>query len=266
MAVYPDKSRVVPDGAYTASTVSALQDVTEDSIRQQLKLKNLSPWESFRQRSRETINDIFKSIANAFAGILDDDGNEWLTMIRDKQLQYNDRVDLLNPLLDYCSAYAAFTDNDHARFGPGLMKFSEQIGPARNVEITPEGRFKLLDKGLWDIRATVLPSWTGFLRKGDIYISMNVRDPQGGLYSEQTLIEDTTNYTSFSIVSSVVVPEAGYTVEVNIDQLDSQRGILGGPKWSRLTVQHLSRTVTGRTGGEPSTVATEAPDESEAGA
>ena len=142
MAVYPDKSRVVPEGAYTASTVAALQDVTEDSIRQQLKLKNLSPWESFRQRSRGTINDIFKSIANAFAGILDDDGNEWLTMIRDKQLRQ--QIDAL----ENSDAVTAVT-HDHPEGMKGARAIAAAVFLARGGASMEEIRTAVRDGNSW---------------------------------------------------------------------------------------------------------------------
>lgn len=286
MSVIPGGQNPRPSGALSGN-LNWLRDVDEDFIKQHYAQQWQgiagSTSDSFVARVRDLLigplikvfggerpegwgavtdalnSGVFGRIASAFTGGYSGD-NQWLTMIRDGQAQHQNRVDLLSPLLDYCSTYAALRDRGHARFGAGLMPFSEQIGPSRNVEVTPQGRLRLMDRGLWDIRATVVASWTLAINPSEIYVSMYVRDPQGQIYSETTLIEKQVGYTSFSIVSSVVIPDPGYTVEIMVDQIHRDRGVLGGPKWSRLTVQHITRSLSGNTGAEDSTAPIDEPD------
>ena len=85
-----------------------------------------------------------------------------------------------------------------------------------------------------------------------VRIELRVYSPDGGLYSVQSAASDGEPLLTQTIVSSVVVPDSGYRVRVYVTRMYSGRGILGGPKWSRLTVQHISRDVSGGTGGENS--------------
>ena len=162
-------------------------------------------------------------------------------------------VNLLSPLLDYGSCYVNPNNRVH---GTGWAVFSEQIGPMRGCEMITDsqGGIRLLDKGLWDIRLHLsadaffqLPTQTMNVR-----IELRVYSPDGGLYSVQAAASDGEPLLTQTIVSSVVVPDSGYRVRVYVTRMFSGRGILGGPKWSRLTVQHISRDVSGGTGGESS--------------
>ena len=162
-------------------------------------------------------------------------------------------VNLLSPLLDYGSCYV---NPDNRLHGTGWAVFSEQIGPIRGCETIADsqGGIRLLDKGLWDIRLHLtadgffsLPTQTTGVR-----IELRVYSPDGGLYSVQASANNDENPATQTIVSSVVVPDSGYRVRVYVTKMYSGRGILGGPKWSRLTVQHISRDVSGGTGAESS--------------
>ena len=162
-------------------------------------------------------------------------------------------VKLLSPLLDYGSCYVNPNNRVH---GTGWAVFSEQIGPMRGCEMITDsqGGIRLLDKGLWDIRLHLtadaffqLPTQTMNVR-----IELRVYSPDGGLYSVQSAADFTEEVLTQTIVSSVVVPDSGYRVRVYVTKMFSGRGILGGPKWSRLTVQHISRDVSYGTGGESS--------------
>ena len=162
-------------------------------------------------------------------------------------------VNLLSPLLDYGSCYVNPNNRVH---GTGWAVFSERIGPMRGCEMITDtqGGIRLLDKGLWDIRLHIsadtffaLPGQTRYF-----ITELRVYSPAGDLYSTQAAATTNENTDTQTIVSSVVVPDSGYRVRVYVTQMFSGRGILGGPKWSRLTVQHISRDVSGGTGGENS--------------
>lgn len=273
-----DPSNTVP--ADTA-TVKSLVSVTEESARQSMRQPVLAAFGAAQYQFGDITKTVLGGIAKALKGIFDPKG--WFAGIgqasqgfRDGQNALKDRTDLLSTLLDYASAYMPQgTKLNSLKEVP----FTAQIGPARNVEINKAGRFILKDKGLWDIRAHIVLDSVGIFTAQNIRVSVRVYKPsgQGGtLYSEQTSFEKTLNSTSFTIVSSVVVPAADYEIAIAVEAA-KHRVIQGGPKWSRMTVQHISRAVTNFTGSEGSdelapnpdpeddeaTVTTEPPEEGE---
>lgn len=258
MAVIPGSSDI-PAGAFSATGLQPLQDVTEQTVKDAVKSKMMPSINSARESLfGSLLSGLFGGFLDVLNGLappawLPDTAVRAAQHVKDGQESLNSRADLLSPLLDYCSAYAPPNDRDHARFGAGRMPFTQQIGPSRNVQVTSDGRLKLLDRGLWDIRAQVVVSWISVFGNADIRVGVRVLRPDGSVFSQQTMIEKTTNITSFTVVSSVVVDEPGYFVEVYVEQLDSGRGVFGGPKWSRLTVQHISRDLKNNTGAESST-------------
>lgn len=256
-----------PDSAFTSSEVKTLQSTTESEIRERLYGQQRNVWGNAKGNFyTEALGGVFKGITDFISGAqsslpdwLPGPAKDFAFSVRDGQESLNDRTDLLSPLLDYCSAYAPPNNNNHARFGPGRMPFTSIIGPSRNVEVTPSGGMKLLDKGIWDIRAQVTVSWTSIIADGDVRVGIRVLRPDGSIFSQQTMIEKTTNITSFTIVSSVAVRDPGYVVEVWVERMDSGRGVFGGPQWSRLTVQHITRQLDNHDGSESSTPAPDQP-------
>ena len=178
-----------------------------------------------------------------------------MQFFRDGQQDLTDDVDLLSPLLDYGSA---FIDPANRVHGTGYAVFSRQLGPMRGCELITDsqGGIRLLDKGLWDIRVHLTAD-------GIVQISSNapfryelrVFTPSGTLFSRQIFHANDMDPLTGTVVSSVVVDEPGYRVRVYVLKMASGRGVLGGPAWSRLAVQHLSRQVEGpwNSGSEPST-------------
>ena len=170
-------------------------------------------------------------------------------------------VNLLSPLLDYRSVSTTPTDAD-AMKGTGQMPFNFQIGPFKGV--SKKSNVLVLDgPGLWDLRAQVTASWTAnpFGKKLQVYL--RVLRPDGSTFSEQAHYAETQNSITIPVVSSVCVPAAGYQVDVWVYAEDGNRGWWSGPKWTRLTAQHISRDVENGAGGETSTPPTEQPEEPE---
>lgn len=248
-----DPSQTTPTDT---ATVKSLASVTEESARQAMRQPVLAAFGSAQYQFGDITRTVLGGIARALKGLFDPKG--WFAGIgkaaqdfRDGQLALTDRTDLLSTLLDYASAYMPKGTKLNSK---KEVPFTAQIGPSRNVEVHKDGRFILKDQGLWDIRAHIVLDWVGVFTNQNISISVCVYRPssQGGtIYSEQTSFEKTLNSTSFTIVSSVVVPAPDYEVAVKVDAAKN-RVVQGGPKWSRLTVQHISRSVSNHTGSEDS--------------
>lgn len=181
----------------------------------------------------------------------------------DGQEDLNTRTDLLSTMMDYGSASMPA---GQPASGEGFLPFTRQIGPMRNVSIHQgisdnAWGLRLHDRGLWDLRLHVTASWTA--TSPTLGISLNVYAPGGGsVYSTQKAqmnpalgaLSGRSETTTMNIISSVVVPGPDYYVMAFVDRAASFRGWLGGPAWSRLTAQHISREVDGNwfTGAEGS--------------
>lgn len=191
-------------------------------------------------------------IGNALRGIFTPGGlfapvGEAAQEIRDGQLDLESRTDLLSPLLD---SGTCFFPAESSMTGNGLVPLTKQLGPVRNVELlrTQGGGFKFLDVGFWtiDVQITVDNSWGEVLIGSGVFeVTIQVFRPNGSLFSEQAGRLSHINPTTMTLVSSVVVENPGSYVKVRLSRMHSARKVLGGPKWSRMTVQHLSREVNG---------------------
>lgn len=255
MSVYPDDSKPVPKGAMSPNAVKALQNVTAESARNEIRSQALVPWAEARGNFfTNIIGGIGKAFEAGLRGIVDglssifDPVRKAGEVARDGQVEFNDRLDLLSPLLDYCSVSAPPGKGDSMN-GKGRFPFNYQIGPARGA--TPvDSMIRLDDKGLWDIRCMATVNEMMF--DGYYQATVRVLHPDGKtVYSEQSAHGLTLAGFTINIVTSVVVPEKGYLVELYVYS-SALRGWKSGPRWSRLTVQHISRQVEFGTGSEES--------------
>lgn len=264
MSVYPDDSQPVPQGAHTPSSVKALQSVTESSARAEIRSQALVPWQEGRNNFfTNIIGGIGKAFQDGLSGLTGGLGGVFGTIVgagkevRDGQDELTHRADLLSPLLDYCSVSTPPGSGD-ALQGTGLVPFTYQIGPRRGA--TPVGRrIRLDDRGLWDLRAMVTTSW--IVAGGEARAYLRVLKPDGKtIFSEQGHFTSTLSSQTLTLVSSVVVPEPGYLVDVWVTAAPT-RGWWTGPQWTRLSAQHISRSVEGGTGSEESAPPEDAPPE-----
>lgn len=167
-----------------------------------------------------------------------------MNAIRDGQLDLNNNVELLSPLQDYGSAYA---NTQAGIFNKGQVGFTNQIGPMQGCRLV-NGKIRLGDKGLWDIRCQLWIDYIDVL-SGMVEWEIRVLRPDGSTFSYQRTRLDSRDVFSSTNITSVVVPDAGYQVQIFITEMAPGRGAIGGPGLNRLTVQHISRdTTTGDTG------------------
>ena len=239
--------------------IKTLQSMTEEDVREAIANPSKRAW----LEARNDADKMFGEMGSAFlrglrpgsGGVIGgaisdrikslfDAGVE----VRDGQTDLEHRADLLSPLLDYCSVSTPPGSGDALK-GTGLVPFTYHIGPRRGA--TPmNGRIRLDDKGLWDLRAMVTASWVAV--GGEIRAYLRVLEPDGEtIFSEQGHFASTLSSQTLTLVSSVVVPEPGYYVDVWVTAAGA-RGWWTGPQWTRLSVQHISRSVEGGTGGEES--------------
>lgn len=230
-----------PDGTLTPGELpGAVTQLDVDQAREWMRRDLEGPLarltSGFRDGLIGGIGDLIRGVVRP--------GWETFKPVADRQKSLNDRTDLLSPLLDYGSCHMERVSG-WTRLGS--LPFTEQLGPMRNVEILPDGGFRLLDMGLWDIRAQITMSWVAFIDQ-TVQFRIVVRDPDGGFHSEQVSVTAGSirqSHTPSPIISSVAVDEPGFTVQVEIQSNAAGRAILGGPAYSRLTVQHISRNVSG---------------------
>ena len=263
MAVLPGSSGDVPESGNDPSLggVKWMEDVTEQGVKDRA-YDQVFP--SMRGAKESLLGNLLGGFFGVMTGIFTGalsvipswfpaGAHQFAQQIRDGQRDLNDRTDLLSPLLDYCSVSSNPGSGEH-RVSNNRFPFTYQIGPTRGVTNMGDGRLRLDDKGLWDLRAMVTASWMSLIGDSQMQVFLRVIKPDGGLhsvYSEQGYYMKTTNNVTMTVVSSVVIPEPGYFVDVYIIG-PGDRGYWAGPKWNRLTVQHISREVENGTGAEGS--------------
>lgn len=239
----PNKPSV--DGAYTASDIAQMQQVTQQNYEQQLRDRVLGGFltghNNFRESIQKTVLDPIRQI---FQGLVPKGWEDVAQAFQDGQVALKSRLDLLSTLLDYGSCYMD-AKGGFLEFGlnSGTMPFVNQLGPMKGCELYDDG-IRLLDKGLWDIRAQLTFGWNALaVGSGHVEWRVRVYRPDGALFSEQIGHTWNVREHSATIVSSVVVPEPNYVVKVEISWIHGSRQIWGGPANNRLVVQHISRKI-----------------------
>lgn len=190
----------------------------------------------------EALENGAQGLGQSFGTLLEKFFGERIEPIRDGQLDLMDRADLLSPLLDYGSTYLA-----RRQTGNGVLDLSSQIGPMRGCRVSGSG-IQLLDKGLWDIRFHQIVSYDLNIFSQAVEYTLQVITPSGEVFSQQSTFVEDQGANTHVIVSSVVVPEPGYRVQVRVSRTSGAREHLRGPKNSRLVVQHISRETHGQWG------------------
>ena len=248
MSVYPDDSQPVPEGAYTPSTVKALQSVTEASARAEIRSQALVPWQEGRNNFFDNIiGGIGKAFQDGLAGIVGGLGDLFSPVrkaaqeVRDGQLALDGRVDLVDPLLNYGSVYVPQPSGVKQKNAWHRIPFTAKISTTmRGCSVLPAGGIRLDRPGLWDIRAHLLTaSATGLLPR-DVTIHLRVVRPDGSTFSTLVGRTGSKSQESITVISSVQVPDPEYEVQVWIYSRNWESAWGSGPAYSRLTVQQIN--------------------------
>ncbi|MGW8538827.1 hypothetical protein ACWGK5_32400 [Rhodococcus qingshengii] len=238
-----------PQKAYTKSTVHSLQGV--------------DPYDFSGSRNREirdkaegtrggllggllsgflNLGQLLNDLATALSG-----GGVFgpgpLRDIRDGQLDYNSRVDLLEGVRGYGAAY--MTSNPAVVAGATRMPFSGQLGPLKGVQVLAGGGLLLESEGLWQISATTLAKSTVFGGGDETVMYLSVRKPGGGvIFSEIPDVKRPGGARlTHHVTAPFVIPEPNYEVHVWVTSA-KWRNFAGGTWYSRLSaIKHDNRVV-----------------------
>lgn len=249
----------VPEGGYSVSNLAELQALDEAAVLRKLRQPIDRAWGDVNKNLFQRIDEwgqekIVKPLQQIFAGLRPPGWEKVAEAFEDGQTALKNRLDLLSPLLDYGSAYMD-AQGGFLQFGNnhGVMPFSNQIGPMRNCELHDNG-IRLLAAGLWDVRCQMAYGNNALgVGNGTVEWYVRVYRPDGTLFSEQVGLEANVWTKTSTIVSSVVVPDAGFVVKVEVSWIHGSRKLLGGPRNNRLVVQHISNRIgVGGTGAEDS--------------
>lgn len=187
------------------------------------------------------LQGITAGLAAPFAFLADLMNLRWdqVDRIDDGQVEMNDRVDLLSPLQDYGSCFAAGQGD---LINTGRVPFNQQIGPMVGCHLASNG-IVLDDQGLWDIRARLRFSFTVSPINTWLAWEIRVYAPNNSLFSAQLDEVSDMNSNTREMNTTVVVPGPGYRAEVWITNLAPVRATQGGPRNNRFTVQHITRST-----------------------
>ena len=248
MSVYPDDSTPVPKGAYTPSSVKALQSVTESSARAEIRSQALVPWQEGRNNFFDNIiGGIGKAFRDGLAGIVGGLGDLFSPVrkaaqeVRDGQLALDGRVDLVDPLLNYGSVYMPQPSGQKQANSWHRLPFTAKISTTmRSCSVLPDGGIRLDHPGLWDIRAHIVAGFANGLLSRQVTLDLRVVRPDGSTFSSLVGRTGAKSPDSITVISSVQVPEAGYEVQAWIYSQNYTASWGSGPVYSRLTVQQIN--------------------------
>lgn len=234
----PDRN--VPEGAVQISSLSELQAYTEDGVRQRLE----APLRDTLDNVREALSDgLLGSIGDIFRGNtprLPDLGflrDAW----SDGQEAVTDLWRRLSPLEEYAAAYMSTASG---LWQGGKVTFDRMLVGSKGV--THEaGGFTLHDHGMWKIDAQIWPDIWVTDAGNTVDYEIRVINPSGGVYHRKRFRHSSSVAFSAPLSTSVVVPEAGYRVEVHVTNIVVGRSLLGGSDRTHLFVHHINRVVPG---------------------
>ena len=158
----------------------------------------------------------------------------------------NERVDLLDPIMDFGQSYMPAGLNFR---GTGKLPFRRQRGPARGVRIENDG-LRLLGKGAWQITSDIRPSW--IISIGQTYVHAEIRcyAPDGSLYTYQKFRTSLEWEHTLTLGADFVVPDSNYFVSIHVTDAASNRQFYGGWAVTRLAAKRWSSEfVNPPTGG-----------------
>lgn len=235
----------IPEGAYTAATVGSLQGQTVETWKEKTRREVLGPFKAARGNVFE---NWIESIGRALAG----DVTPGFEPIYDGQLALANRVDLLDGVRGYCSAYQSLNINAAWSFGDNRRRdlpFDAPYGPAKGAHVDAAKKGIVFDEtGLWTVhclihaRDTAYTSGPGESDAAAMFV--RIHKPDGTLDTE-AVVDAHTNKSVDSITATLpfLIPEPGYYVTIGC-WTSRWRWWDGGTRYTRLSVvMNDNRTI-----------------------
>lgn len=261
MSVYPDGSRPVPDDVKTVSTSVALQDLTEDKIRGQIRAKHLPPWSQVGTSMRSVLAGVVNLFGSAMLGSWNRVDPAAIS-IEDGQLRLNGRTDLLDGVRGYASAYQSLNVTTGAGyvfngFKWRFLPFRSPLGPSKGARVVEQGGIVIDEPGLWTVSVTIAKEQSGGLNAllndtvvMDAFVSdspwVGNGEPPSEILLTRLRSQDSTiigDRQTVSVSFPVVVDTPGCFVGVRAATI-SETWFKGGTLFSRLSVvKHDNRPV-----------------------
>ncbi|WP_058036873.1 hypothetical protein [Rhodococcus sp. KB6] len=243
-------NRPYPEGAYgKRGTMRGYQDIDEAEAMRRMR-------KPIDDANNTAHGRLFGGLFGGFTGfgqLLDDLAKAFrgdgifgpgpLKDIRDGQLDYASRVDLLEGVRGYGAAY--MTSNPAVVAGATRMPFNAQLGPLKGVQVLAAGGLRLESEGLWQISATTLAKSTPFGGGDETVMYLSVREPGGGvIFSEIPDVKRPGgSRLTHHVTAPFVIPEPNFEVHVWVTSA-KWRNFAGGTWYSRLSaIKHDNRVV-----------------------
>ena len=154
-----------------------------------------------------------------------------------------DKTQKLEGVIGYGCRY--MSSSPGVTTSPTVMPFDTQIGPAVGVTLQSGGRYRLDSKGLWRFEAQTFFQ-TANLAPPRCFMDIVIRNPSGAEFARLKAMGSTDQGLTITNVMPVVIPAAGYTVEVQAWTSSlpivgaSWRSIVGGLGTTRFSVFKIS--------------------------
>lgn len=248
----PPSEPIIPKGVLTYEQIRQLLEAdkaAKQKVRDELEgaVANARGW---------FVDGLLDGIADLFRGIVRPGFESAAQAFEDGQLVLKNRLDLYSALEEQGTAFMSVSD---PVLNTGRVDFSEKLSGSKGVRFE-DGGIVMLDRGRWDIDAMITADWvlltgTPGVDYTRVTWEIHVLAPDGSLYHRKTGVFDGQGPMTGQLFTRVVVPEPGYRAEVHVNAIAPFRGLLRGPQWSHLTVDHINQsTAGGATGTEPSDV------------
>lgn len=220
----------------SASDMKALQRMDEASVREQIRGQAMVPWWGSRDNFfTNIIGGIGQALVDGLRGVVSTVSSLFnpvrkaATQIRDGQLDLKGRTDLLDQLLNYGSVYVGSRAGRLRSAQWHRVNFDSQISTEmRGCEVVPDGGIRLLNKGMWDLRAHIVASNCVGLLLREFTVDLRVVRPDGSTFSSMIGRIDSNAQVSVPVISSVQIPEPGYEVQVWVFSYNYTAGWGGG--------------------------------------
>lgn len=252
MGVIPGGSNPKPEGSLAPAELQQLSTFDENYVRHRALAGLQKSAEEAQKGFKSGISQaIIKPLKDIFSGKRPTGWEETSEAFHDGQLQINNRIDLLDGLRGYCSAYQSLNISSAGSTGDARVRrlpFDKQIGPNKGAHIDRIKQGIVLDDpGAWLVITQAKCDRTGWLpgtgETDGSSITMRVYTPDGQEYSKYTMASVSGKYEDSLVIPRViVVPEPGYWIDVK-SWSSRWRWWLGGTEFTTLTVVKLDSRI-----------------------